>query len=101
MEELQNIRWFSKGNGFAASVSRLSVKIHVHNHHDKLIAQTVVLNSHLDQLIISFDSLEEAFTFVNSIVSNCSTLQEVEVACAEAYQGKKPKIKIKKEKNPE
>ena len=98
MEVLDKIRWYSKDNELSASLMRFHASIHIHKNQNKLVFQTVITDENMDKLIMSFSTLEEAFTFVDSIVNKSWTMAEILEKCRENYESKMPKIK--KGKNP-
>ena len=97
MEVLDKIRWFSNENSLSASLMRFHASIHVHQSNEKIIFQVTITDENMDKLIISFPTLEEAFSFVQSIVNTSWTMEDIINSCRENYNGKVPKVKKRKQ----
>ena len=93
MDDLQKYRWFYSKNQLSAGVHRFHAQINILTQKKKDKFQVIITDSNMDQFIISFSTLEEAFTFVHSTVPNCNTLLEISKSCKSTYQNKRPKIK--------
>lgn len=88
-----NIRWFVNENELSASLMSFHARIHIHKKEDEIVFQTVITDNNMDKIIMTFPSMEEAYSFVQSVVSPCITTTELLDKIKEVYQDKKPKIK--------
>ena len=98
MELSNTIKWSSSKNGLFAIMEHFHATIHIHMKDEEIVFLTTIMDPEENKLMITFSSLEEAFTFIQSVAGECSSLQEVVDSCKGNYQNKKPKIKKRKVK---
>ena len=99
MEILNKNNWYVKENELSISLMNFHARIHVHKKDDIVVFQVMITSQNMDNLILTFSSLEEAVTFIQSVVSPCFTMEELLDKCKEIYQDKKLKVKKHKVTN--
>lgn len=89
MEKINKNHWYIVDNSLLISLLRFHVKISIINNNDNLIFSLEIVNSNMETLLLYFNTLEEAISFTENIISNKNNFIEIATSYQESREEKK------------
>ncbi len=89
MEKINKNHWYIEDNSLLISLLRFHVKISIINNNDNLIFSLEIVNSNMESLLLYFNTLEEAISFTENVISNKNNLIEIATSYQESREEKK------------
>ena len=95
MNKIKLDNWYLDDNKLSISLMRFYTEINILSNDEFIYYQTKVIDNNSNQLIFSFYSIEDAISFVESVIKNSKTTDEILEIYKKIYESNKFKSKMK------
>lgn len=95
MNKIKLDNWYLDDNKLSISLMRFYTEINILSNDEFIYYQTKVIDNNSNQLIFNFYSIEDAISFVESVIKNSKTTDEILETYKEIYESNKFKSKMK------